>query len=150
MNHGDLQAIWVVGNYELVNTTKTIDSSMPDSARYTETWKLNNGDFYRVNFRVTKTSNTNYIAHVVKDARFSYTKIEENNKMTNLDELKNMVDIQNSPDYYDYDEYMFGLSIGLGLAYATMIGVEPETVWMKHPEKWLSKNKNLTVEASSQ
>lgn len=52
------------------------------------------------------------------------------------DKIKCLIDIQKQNGNYNYDEYMYGMLIGLELAYYSLLGEEAK--FTKKPEKWLS------------
>ena len=52
------------------------------------------------------------------------------------DKIKGLIDIQKQNGNYNYDEYMYGMLIGLELAYYSLLGEEAQ--YTEKPEKWLS------------
>ena len=52
------------------------------------------------------------------------------------DKIKGLIDIQKQNGNYNYDGYMFGMLLGLELAYYTLLGEEVK--FTEKPEKWLS------------
>jgi hypothetical protein len=52
------------------------------------------------------------------------------------DKIKRLIDIQKRKGTYDYNEHMFGVLIGLELAYYSLLGEEAQ--YTEKPEKWLS------------
>ena len=51
------------------------------------------------------------------------------------DKIKGLIDIQKRKGTYDYNEHMFGVLIGLELAYYSLL--EEEAQFTEKPEKWL-------------
>jgi hypothetical protein len=51
------------------------------------------------------------------------------------DKIKRLIDIQKRKGTYDYNEHMFGVLIGLELAYYSLLGEEAK--YTEKPEKWL-------------
>jgi hypothetical protein len=65
----------------------------------------------------------------------------ENNTLKEInkeaaDKIKGLIDIQKQNGNYNYDEYMYGMLIGLELAYFSLLGEEAQ--YTEKPEKWLS------------
>ena len=52
------------------------------------------------------------------------------------EKIKDLIDIQKQNGNYNYDEYMYGMLIGLELAYYSLLGEEAQ--YTEKPEKWLS------------
>ena len=52
------------------------------------------------------------------------------------DKIKGLIDIQKQNGNYNCDEYMYGMLIGLELAYYSLLGEEAQ--YTEKPEKWLS------------
>jgi len=54
------------------------------------------------------------------------------------EKIKGLIDIQKQNGNYNYDEYMYGMLIGLECAYYTVL--EEEAKFTERPEKWLEDN----------
>jgi hypothetical protein len=52
-----------------------------------------------------------------------------------LKRIKNMIDIQKQNGNYNYDEYMYGMLIGMECAYYSLQNKEAK--FTKRPKKWL-------------
>jgi hypothetical protein len=52
------------------------------------------------------------------------------------DKIKGLIDIQKQNGNYNYDEYMYGMLIGMQAAYYSLLGEEAQ--YTEKPEKWLS------------
>jgi hypothetical protein len=51
------------------------------------------------------------------------------------EKIKGLIDTQKRKGTYDYNEHMFGVLIGLELAYYSLLGEEAQ--YTEKPEKWL-------------
>ncbi|CAB5226230.1 hypothetical protein UFOVP760_9 [uncultured Caudovirales phage] len=52
------------------------------------------------------------------------------------DKIKGLIDIQKQNGNYNYDEYMYGMLIGLERAYYTLLG-EHLFTYTERPKEWL-------------
>ena len=52
------------------------------------------------------------------------------------DKIKGLIDIQKKNGNYNYDEFMYGMIIGLEYAYYSLL--EEKAQYTEKPEKWLS------------
>ena len=52
------------------------------------------------------------------------------------DKIKGLIDIQKQNGNYNYDEFMYGMLIGMEAVYYSLLGEEAQ--YTEKPEKWLS------------
>ena len=72
------------------------------------------------------------------NGKLSLMTLIETNMKEAADKIKGLIDIQKQNGNYNYDEYMYGMLIGLECAYFSLLGEEGE--FTERPEKWLDDN----------
>jgi hypothetical protein len=73
-----------------------------------------------------------------KEVRWNDNLVKEIFRDYAAPKIKGLIDIQKQNGNYNYNEYMYGMLIGLECAYYTLLGEEGK--FTEKPEKWLDDN----------